>query len=114
MNREIRDKWTAALRSGTYRQGESKLRSSDDEFCCLGVLCELAVEEGVIPQPELDGDRYVYDGGAHSYLPKSVMVWAGLDSDNARYSNAPNDLLALDNDRGVAFPQIAAIIEANF
>lgn len=39
-------KWVAALRSGNYKQGKGRLRTSgengkQDEFCCLGVWCDL-------------------------------------------------------------------------
>lgn len=48
MKKEIADKWIAALESGEYKQGQNVLRSDDGFYCCLGVLCELAVKEGVI------------------------------------------------------------------
>lgn len=46
MDRELRDRWIAALESGTYAKGKYQLRSEayGDEapvFCCLGVLCEI-------------------------------------------------------------------------
>ena len=53
MDRTIRDKWVAALRSGKYKQGRGALRvaggsynheapeSNEDRFCCLGVLCDV-------------------------------------------------------------------------
>ena len=36
----VRD-WIAALRSGTYKQGYSRLLSTSGTYCCLGVLCEI-------------------------------------------------------------------------
>ena len=39
MDTQIKEKWVTALRSGKYRQGHGQLRSEDDKFCCLGVLC---------------------------------------------------------------------------
>ena len=38
---EHRQELTAALRSGEYKQGEARLRTEADEFCCLGVACDL-------------------------------------------------------------------------
>lgn len=38
MKREDAKKWLAALRSGEYKQGKQTLRTSDNKFCCLGVL----------------------------------------------------------------------------
>jgi hypothetical protein len=40
MKKEIRDRWVTALRSGEYEQGRHDLRRGD-EFCCLGVLCDV-------------------------------------------------------------------------
>lgn len=41
MKKEIADKWVAALRSGKYKQGRQYLRTFEDNYCCLGVLCEI-------------------------------------------------------------------------
>lgn len=38
--------WLAALRSGEYKQGKNKLRT-DGDFCCLGVLCDVAAKRGI-------------------------------------------------------------------
>jgi hypothetical protein len=45
MNPEYKAKWIAALRSGAYKQGREALRN-DDEFCCLGVLCDVIDQNG--------------------------------------------------------------------
>jgi hypothetical protein len=41
MNPEIKTKWIETLRSGKYKQGKGRLRTKDDHYCCLGVLCEV-------------------------------------------------------------------------
>lgn len=42
MNKELKDKWVEALRSGRYQQGKFRLkRPEDNTFCCLGVLCDI-------------------------------------------------------------------------
>ncbi len=41
MNKELKDRWIAALRSGTYKQGHRCLRNTNNEYCCLGVLCDI-------------------------------------------------------------------------
>lgn len=45
MNRELKTKWLEALRSGKYKQGRSALRTIQDEFCCLGVLCDIVAPD---------------------------------------------------------------------
>lgn len=47
MNRDLRNRWVEALRSGTYKQGKHRLKRVgqfplDRNYCCLGVLCEVA------------------------------------------------------------------------
>lgn len=39
--------WHKALKSDKYKQGRDVLRNSDDKFCCLGVLCDVAINNGV-------------------------------------------------------------------
>lgn len=43
----LKRKWVKALLSGDYEQGRGKLRSKDDKFCCLGVLCDVLRNEGI-------------------------------------------------------------------
>jgi hypothetical protein len=132
MNPEIKAQWTAALRSGEYQQSEGKLRT-DDGYCCLGVLCDLAVKAKVIGEPHWgDNDGY---GGYYKYgaehndavLPAEVTFWAGIDDPNPDLDTtgpelpagavwdqgadeAPN--LAQLNDGGTTFAVIADIIDA--
>jgi len=81
MKPEIKARWVEALRSGKYEQGRGALRSDTNQFCCLGVLCDLYAKE--------TGEKWA-EGGAHGedrfsllgndlVLPRSVARWAGLD-----------------------------------
>lgn len=40
MDTELKTRWVAALRGGDYKQGVNFLRNGDN-FCCLGVLCDI-------------------------------------------------------------------------
>lgn len=120
MNPEIKSKWVAALRSGEYKQGKGVL-SDGKEFCCLGVLCDLAVKEGGVltigvdtsMPDELDETSVIYDGYQFD-LPPSVMGWAGLDASNPKIQ-APGDegkaYISDVNDGGTSFEEIADLIE---
>lgn len=44
MNTELKNAWCDALESNKYKQGTRRLRTRD-EFCCLGVLCD--VRDGI-------------------------------------------------------------------
>ncbi len=120
MNPEIKDAWITALRSGEFQQGTGALHvgshgSVPEQFCCLGVLCELATRAGVVGSPQLQADgRYSYGPLLHAaYLPPEIAAWAGLD-DNALPRNPKlrdTTTLSQHNDAGKTFEQIADIIE---
>jgi len=138
MNKEIAKIWTAALRSGEYGQATGvlvEINPADGEkvgYCCLGVLCDLAVKAGVpisVDGPTLceadDPDDEEYWNGVEydssdALLPDSVMKWAGLRSDDGKlfgsgdgfYGNE-NDTLAARNDGGASFAEIAELIDTN-
>lgn len=106
----IQKRWVDALRSGKYKQGRRRLRKGD-EHCCLGVLCELAAEDGVVQRFQ-SGDLYSYgDVVCLSFPPIDVMNWVGLATAQG-FLKAGESLTRL-NDDGVSFDRIAEIIETN-
>ena len=112
MNPGIRAQWTAALRSGKYEQGTASLRSGN-KFCCLGVLCDLAVKAGVLTgEPGEAGCAWYYHG-AIDYLPEAVTEWAGLQDINqlAGDPGATEPLAVLNDDFAWDFAQIADVID---
>lgn len=122
MKKKVQKEWTAALRSGELQQGASRLHwagwyGKPDQFCCLGVLCEIAVKHDVIPPGRLIGGTYIYGGeGTETYLPAEVQKWAGLERDGGMV-NINNEhmsfmSLAQANDSGVSFAIIADAIDA--
>jgi hypothetical protein len=121
MDPKIKAQWVAALRSGEYKQGGGQLHNSiAGEFCCLGVLCDLAVkaEVDVRVQPGAFGTEY--DGQTGS-LPAAVQEWARLDTPDPELAptidqDNDEDIYYWDeaselNDTGVPFSQIADLIE---
>lgn len=119
MDQRVKKKWLEALRSGKYPQGRSVLRNTGEQFCCLGVLCELAVEAGVatVERPR-DENAYVYSSAGDrqcGVLPAGVSAWAGLNAGNPLVSikEGPDNLRTLSalNDGGTTFGQIANYIE---
>lgn len=78
-NVEVMKKWIAALRSGEYKQTDSVL-SRKGRYCCLGVLCELAVKDGKIPPAEIvDGMAHYGEQSAYVLPPHEVREWAGVE-----------------------------------
>lgn len=96
--------WVERLKSGKDKQGTHALRDSYGGLCCLGVACELAVENGVI----------THYAPNTAYLPLEVRNWLGLKTTNGSYQTDAGHAgyLVNDNDRGKTFEQIAAIIES--
>jgi hypothetical protein len=87
MNQEIKALWVEALRSGEYRQGQEYLgyknHRGEMEYCCLGVLCEIATEKGVTNREKrFDGNHYglllAGEKGSVAMLPEEVAQWAGI------------------------------------
>ena len=79
MKPEIKKLWVDALRSGEYKQGREAL-SVGGAFCCLGVLCDLAVKAGVTTCTiEDETGRLLYSSDLDAdTLPLVVQEWAGL------------------------------------
>lgn len=48
MNPTLKTAWLAALRSGDYVQTTCTLKD-DTGYCCLGVLCRVALDEDLLP-----------------------------------------------------------------
>ena len=83
MNKEVKEKWLAALRSGEYKQGRGKLCSLDKEYCCLGVLTDLYAKEHNQEwekSPDLDS-AFSFDF-FKMFTPEKVVRWAGLERQN--------------------------------
>lgn len=126
MNPEVKALWLEALRSGHYDQGVGNLKAGDPDnpaYCCLGVLCELAVSAGVIKPGERREDALndpaYYFSGQNEFLPAEVMTWANIDSSNGTYEDT-NDYYMADqcltdhNDNGMSFTHLADLIEDHF
>jgi hypothetical protein len=96
MNPDVKKLWIDDLNDENIIQGTGQLRDINDRFCCLGVLCRIAVREGIIPDPKLkfsdpevqgwalrqEENYYIYgtvnDTSGFS-LPYEVIEWADLD-----------------------------------
>lgn len=115
MNKEIAKIWCDALRSGEYKQGTGVLHDLDhNTFCCLGVLCDLAVKAGigVTPKPAFGFNTY---DNAFNMLPDSVKKWAGMFNGGGRLKSDgctnDNALFRLNDEKKFSFVKIADFIE---
>jgi hypothetical protein len=111
MNPEVKAAWVAALRSGEYRQGQGGLRAGD-EFCCLGVLCDLKGDDWIAGHN--NDEVYGYSlRGVFDMPPASVYSWAGCNLAAAKVTiDGVTKPVADHNDEGATFAEIADAIEA--
>lgn len=107
-------KWVKALKSGEYKKTKGTLRD-EKGYCCLGVACELAVQNKIIkPAKKHDESGYFFYGKEDNFLPKKVMQWLGVRSARGSFVAKKEVQLSLDtlNDTGKSFKAIAKIIES--
>lgn len=113
MKKEVADKWIEALRSGKYKQGTGSLKTIHDEFCCLGVLCDIS------NNGEFIGFIYKDKGGNDSYnfnnktLSPLMRDWSGIKHPEG-FLIQKGTYLSVLNDNGTSFSEIADIIEQNW
>lgn len=110
MNAAIKRRWVKALRSGKYKQGRGLLKQGD-EFCCLGVLCDL--HSSAMGVPTLRWTKFDLYGREGFVLPKRVVKWAELEGTNPEFDTEEDITMVLAelNDSGQTFIQIADLIE---
>lgn len=112
MNPKVKKLWIAALKSGKYKQGVGALKTNDDKYCCLGVLCDIYRKEkkvkGFIKNIN---NKYEFQNSS-GILSDKVMNWAKLEDRNPDISTGKS--LAVINDNGTTFKEIADIIKKEF
>ena len=104
MTRLEMETWVAALRSGEYKQGRKSLKKLDGTYCCLGVKCDLD-----------DKTKWIFDEDFHEYRWKGRSCYLPLDEErDLQSNNISMCVLAIMNDDGKSFAEIADYIEANY
>jgi len=112
MDQVIKAKWKKALTSGDYEQTTQALKN-EDGFCCLGVLCDVYIQEKGIDweKPAFTnrmGRSYLF--GESTKLPVEVQDWAGLIGSNPLVGLF--DLISLNDNKGLSFDKIAQKIDS--
>jgi hypothetical protein len=117
---EIKARFLEALRSNKYQQGEGRLKKQD-HFCCLGVLSDLAVQDGVANWEEdalVVGDIY-----SKSLFPEQLLSWAcegnfpdlsGVTAFPLSDSEKAGSLTYANDELEKTFPEIACLVEEYF
>lgn len=123
MREDIKERWVDALESGQYKQGYGSL-NKEGKLCCLGVLCEIAVQDGVvtgrnttIPSKSIGyvstSENRPPNWVDHDILPEAVRVWADLKERNPNVSfDGQKTVISEINDTyRLTFPEIANLIK---
>lgn len=111
MKKDLKQKWVGALRSGAYKQGIHYLKSltgdQDEvyEYCCLGVLLDVAEKKFKPCKEEVYDFTQECDGD----------IWELSDAllDEFLITEKEQNSLIRMNDSGVPFGKIANWIEEN-
>lgn len=107
MDKELKAKWVAALRSGEYKQGRGALCNTDcngnKSYCCLGVLADVSGD------PRWDGKLF---NDSNAYLKIDADTHLRMTGGALISAEAQRRLGQL-NDEGVSFYEIANHIEKN-
>jgi hypothetical protein len=106
MKPEIKAKWVEALRSGKYEQGKNTLRSGNDRFCCLGVLCDVLQVPNTMVVGMDDEENYLYEG-SDACLPERIRKMVGI------WHRDQSKLIDLNDTENASFLEIADWIEKN-
>lgn len=94
MDKALKDKWSRALRSGEYQQGQCALLFKG-KYCCLGVLCLVLGRE--IENVPGNGKNFDHYGAIDSIL--------GIA--------AREEFIAMNDTEGKSFIEIADYIDDN-
>jgi len=122
MREDIKARWTARLRSGQDAQGTGYLKqevaSGRYDYCCLGVLCEIAVEDGIVRPSELRG----MSGSIHTFtavddltdnsdtiLPLAVARWADISADGYQQPHDPEAVCPDRNGEEICVNELCGI-----
>jgi hypothetical protein len=110
MEASLKQKWIDALRSGEYEQGKQYLKSMDNKFCCLGVLCDIIDNK--------KWETFEKANSAKSFYPFTYEGYTGTLSNDMLKTTKINIvkmrfLMDMNDVHDKTFAEIADYIEAN-
>ena len=100
----FKEKWLTELRSGQYKQGKKLLRSLQDDYCCLGIACEIVKPES---------GRHCDTKNAYEYENLYFSISDNMKKQTGLTLDIEYILSSLNDYDNWTFPQIADWIEEN-
>lgn len=127
MEKEKAYKLADALESGKYKQGQSALRNEKNEFCCLGVACDIAnAQWSEEPRAQTFQIKvYTVEGGNFNMIPRQLFKATGFSTVGGKLKKTITvrrkngmkqkyDSLWKMNDNGLSFKFIAKILRKHY
>jgi hypothetical protein len=109
VNKEAKEMWIDALRSGKYTQGKSCLKGVDGNYCCLGVLVEVFENYyGLKFNRQINSCKSAMEFGSFGSVaapPELVIAWINLLPKHQTL------LMNLNDKHGCNFAGIADLLE---
>lgn len=107
-NKKRITKWVNALESGRWNQGRYYLGDSKtNEYCCLGVACEVGIENGIKIKCNIEPSLMISYNKETEIPPEEICEWLGIDSMKLQSYGKRND-------RGASFKDIAKQIRRDY
>jgi len=117
LDKDVKDKWLTALRSGEFKKGKGYLRNKNDMYCCLGVFCEI----NDIPKMIHTDGHYEYNGNPGSFSSANTFYnvlgkYGDFQAFEIKISTHDHyyDNLAVINDNTETFEDVIEVIEKYF
>lgn len=107
MDKELKQKWVSALRSGKYKQTTETLNDCGGGFCCLGVLLDVSGAGEWNDSSFILGE---YDG-THRHTLDGDLGFRGRELFSIPEPDEAN-LIVMNDEKGCTFEEIADYIEA--
>lgn len=117
MNTEKLALWVKALESGKYAQTSGVLRADKPDgtscYCGLGVVVEVAIEDGVEVEWSTQDQRYVWrdpkwgSEDTNSELPAPVQAWLDSGWEDFELDDDGTEVVSANDTYGWGFDEMA-------
>jgi hypothetical protein len=123
MDPQVRNLFVAGLLSGRYAQGYNRLRTIEDEFSVLGVLCDIATKVKVCAWDRLESEYFIAPlliPATGAFLPPVVREWAKIKGSHPSqelplvWQGAKHPIWRLGDIFHLSFEEIGYLVKAQY
>ncbi len=111
MKKAVKKRWIKALRSGEYKQTKCLLHKVDGSMCCLGVLCDIELDEYWEPICKLGSDGGEESVVCYTMRGRSEMLPSEFSHKIGLLDPEAEELTTMNDVRDKSFEEIADYIE---